>query len=87
MNLVGGWATWRPQLGYVGNSSATYQHLSGAEKEENIHKQIAMVREYQACGYKYVYMVRTLPWQRCRLPNGHCLGVLSSTDPCVCCSW
>ncbi len=47
-------------MGRVGNSSATYQHLSGPEKEENIHKQIAMVREYQACGYKYVYMVRTM---------------------------
>ena len=68
-------------MGYVGNSSASYQHLSGPEKEENIHKQISMVREYQACGYKYVYMVRCLP------PRWGIASVCCQTQTRVCCCW
>ena len=32
VDLVGGWATWRPQLGYV--TEPEYEHLSGPEKEQ-----------------------------------------------------
>ena len=54
VNLVGGWATLRPQLGYV--TTPVYGHLSGPEKEQNVHNFINMVRAYQGCGYKYIYI-------------------------------
>jgi hypothetical protein len=54
VNLVGGWAPFRPQLGYV--TDPVYGHLSGPEKEQNVHNFINMVQAYQACGYKYVYI-------------------------------
>eukprot|EP01052_Picozoa_sp_SAG31_P004614 SAG31_NODE_192_length_20788_cov_8.938083_16_plen_280_part_00 len=54
VNLVGGWATWRPQLGYV--TSPSYMHLSGPEREDHVRGAIDMVKTYQACGYKYIYI-------------------------------
>lgn len=58
VNLVGGWATFRPQLGYV--TKPVYGHLSGPEKEQNVHNFIRMVKMYKACGYRYIY-IGTLP--------------------------
>jgi hypothetical protein len=52
INMAGGWATFRPELGYV--TTPEYAHLSYPDKESTVHNMIRMVQTYKdpACGYK-----------------------------------
>ena len=55
IDLVGGWATLRPQLGYI--TQPSYQHLSGADKVGTVHGMLDMIRQYHgSCGYRYIYI-------------------------------